>query len=266
MTRGVITSRSNPLIRELRALLRSPSRASGRCAVEGWRLLAAASDAAVPMEVVLLTPDAAGDPRWISLRDRLRSAGVRQIVVAPAVLAALTQVEAPQGVLAVAARPAPAPDAVLRDPRALLVVLDGVQDPGNVGTILRTAAAAGATAGVTAGAAADPLGPKALRASAGAAFRLPLRHFRTAAEGAATLGGAGVRLFVADPRGEHPAARVSFARPVALVFGSEGAGPDPVWGRSGAARVRVPIAGPVESLNVAAAAAILLYRAAGLDA
>lgn len=266
MTRGVITSRSNPLIRELRALLRSPSRASERCAVEGWRLLQAASDAAVPIELVLLTPDAVSDPRRASLRDRLRSAGARQVVVAPAVLAALTQVESPQGVLAVAARPAPATEAVMRDRHALHVVLDGVQDPGNVGTILRTAAAAGATAGITVGAAADPLGPKALRASAGAAFRLPLAHFRLAAEAAAALGRAGVRVLVADPRGEHPAARVSFARPVALVLGSEGAGPDPVWGQSGVERVRVPIAGPVESLNVAAAAAILLYRAAGLDA
>ncbi len=218
------------------------------------------------MDLVVLTPDAAGDPRWERLRDRLRSAGVRQVVVAPAVFAALTQVESPQGVLAVVARPDPAPDAVLRDPQALLVVLDGVQDPGNVGAILRTAAAAGATAGITVGAVADPLGAKALRASAGAAFRLPLRHFRAASEAAVALRGAGVRLLVADPRGEHPAARVSFARPVALVFGSEGTGPDPVWVRSGAARVRVPITGPVESLNVAAAAAILLYRAAGLDA
>jgi len=266
MTRGAITSRSNPLVRELRALLRSPSRASRRCVVEGWRLLEAAADAAVPLHLAVLTPEAAGDPRRVSLRDRLRSAGVREVLVAPQVLAALTQVESPQGVLAIAARPVPAPEAVLRDPRALLVLLDGVQDPGNVGTILRTAAAAGATAAVTIGPAADPLGPKALRASAGAAFRLPLRHFRAAPEAAAALEAAGVRVLVADPRGERAAARVSFVRPIALVFGSEGAGPAPVWERPGVERVRVPIAGPVESLNVAAAAAILLYRAAGLDA
>ncbi len=263
MREVVITSRSNPLIRDLRALLRHPGRA-GRCVVEGWRLLGAAVEAGVPLVDVLLTPEAARDPRWAGVRDRLHGAGTRQVVVASQVLGALTQVESPQGVLAIAARPPAASPAVLRDAQALLVVLDGVQDPGNVGTILRTAAAAGATAGITVGSTADPLGPKALRASAGAAFRLPLLHFGTAEDAAAALAGAGVRVIVADPRGARRAAEVSCARPLALVLGSERAGADPAWGRAGAEHVRLPIAGPVESLNVAAAAAVLLYRAAGL--
>jgi len=264
VTRSFITSRSNPPIRDVRTLLRSPSRATGRCAVEGWRLLDAATEAGVRMDVVLLTADAAADPRWDRLRDRLRSAGVRQAIVSTDVFVALTQVESPQGVLAVAERPAAAPASVIRDPRALLAVLDGVQDPGNVGTILRTGAAAGATAGITVGTAADPLAPKALRASAGAVFRLPLLHFRAAAEAAAALADGGIRVLVADPRGARLDSQVSFVRPVALVFGSEGAGVDPAWQRSGAETVRLPIAGPVDSLNVAAAAAVLLYRAAGL--
>jgi len=263
VNRAVITSRSNPLIRELRAALRSAHRPP-LCAVEGWRLLEAAADAGVRLETVLLIPEAARDPRWARLGERLRSAGAREVIVAPRVLSALTQAESPQGVLGVAARPpAAAPDG-LRDPQALAVALDGVQDPGNVGTILRTAAAAGATVGLTIGAAADPFGPKALRASAGAAFRLPLLHFRSADDAAAALRDAGVRVLVADPRGERLPAQVSFARPVALVLGSEGAGASPIWMRAGAARVRLPIAGPVESLNVAASAAVLLYLAAGL--
>lgn len=263
MREMVITSRSNPLIRDLRALLRHPGRA-GRCVVEGWRLLGAAVEAGVPLLDVLLTPEAARDPRWAEVRGRLRGAGTRQVVVASQVLGALTQVESPQGVLAIADRPPAAPPAVLHDARALLVALDGVQDPGNVGAILRTAAAAGATAAIVAGPTADPLGPKALRASAGAAFRLPLLHVGTAEDAAAALAGAGVRVIVADPRGARRPAEVSFARPLALVLGSEGAGADPAWQRAGAERVRLPIAGPVESLNVAAAAAVLLYRAAGL--
>ncbi len=234
--------------------------------VEGWRLLGAAADAGAPIEVVLFTPEAAATPRWAFLRHRLRSSGAREALVSPAVFAALSQVETPQGVLGVVGRPAPASPSILRDPQTLLVVLDGVQDPGNVGAILRTAAAAGATAGATVGSAADPLAPKALRASAGAVFRLPLLHFATAADAAAAVIEAGLRLYVADPRGRKLDVEVSFARPVALVFGSEGAGADPAWARAGGETVRIPLVGPVESLNVAAAAAVLLYRAAGRPA
>jgi RNA methyltransferase, TrmH family len=261
--RPIITSLSNPLIRDLRALLRSAGRATERYPLEGWRLLGAAADAGVSLQVVLLTPVAASDPRWMRLRDRLH-ASARQITVSLDVFAALTQVESPQGVLAIAERPPAASGAALRESRALVAVLDGVQDPGNVGTILRTAAAAGATAGITVGGAADPLGPKAIRASAGAVFRLPLMHFRSADDAAEELAGAGVRVYVADPRGDRLASEVSFVRPLALVLGSEGAGPDRAWQRSGAESVRLPLAGQVESLNVAAAAAVLLYRAAGL--
>ncbi len=281
----VITSRSNPLIRDLRALLQSPGRASGRCAVEGWRLLEAAVDAGAQIEIVVLTAEAARDPRWERLRDRLalarglvpplrpartrlgvparglRVAAARHVLVAADVLAALTWVESPQGVLAVVARPGSAQVPVINEPRALLAVLDGIQDPGNVGGIVRTAAAAGATAGITVGGTADPFGPKALRASAGAAFRLPLLHLASPHEASVVLAHAGVRVLVADPRGDLLDSQASFARPLALVFGSEGAGADPAWRRAGAQTVRLPIAASVESLNVAAAAAVLLYRA-----
>lgn len=262
----VITSRSNPLIRDLRAVLRSPGRGAARLIVEGWRLLGAAAEAGVPIEIVLYTPAAAADPRWASLRQQFPASGAREALVSPEVLAALSQVETAQGVLGVVARPATASPSILRTPDALLVVLDGIQDPGNVGAILRTAAAAGATAAVTVAPAADPFTPKALRASAGAVWRLPLLHFGAASDAAAAVMRPGLRLFVADPRGEKLHSQVSFARPVALVFGSEGAGADPAWLRAGAETVRLPIVGPVESLNVAAAAAVLLYGAAGLFA
>jgi len=261
---AMITSRGNALIRELRGLVRSPTRRAARVPVEGWRVLAAAAEAGVRFDLAVYTPESAADPRRAALRDRLRSLGAREVVVSPEVFAALTQVEAPQGALGIAARPAPPEMSQLAAAETFAAVLDGVQDPGNVGAIVRTAAAAGATVVVTAGSAADPFGPKALRASAGAAFRVPSCHFETAAAAAAALADAGVRLIVADPHGGAPAATMPFLRPLALVFGNEGAGADAAWQRAGAALVRVPTAGAVESLNVAAAAALLLYRAAGL--
>lgn len=261
---SVITSRNNPLIRDLRVVLRSPGRRGARLVVEGWRLLGAAAEASVPIEIVLYTPAAAADPRWAPLRQQFHASAVRETLVSPDVLAALSQVETAQGVLGIVARPALAPPSILRTSGALLVVLDGIQDPGNVGAILRTAAAAGATAAVTVAPAADPFTPKALRASAGAVWRLPLLYFGAASEAAAAVMRPGLRLYVADPRGEKLHSQASFTRPVALVFGSEGAGADPAWLRAGAETVRLPIVGPVESLNVAAAAAVLLYEAAGL--
>lgn len=231
--------------------------------MEGWRLLDAVLDAGVSLPVVVLTPAAASDRRWAHLQDRLRPA-TRRIIVSDHVFGALTQVESPQGILGIAECPRDASPEVLRDARALCVVLDGVQDPGNVGAILRTAVAVGATTAITVGATADPLAPKALRASAGASFRIPLLRFDTPQAAVAAVASAGVRVLVADPRGDRSCSEVSYVRPLAVVLGSEAAGADPAWQRAGAARVRLPIVGPVESLNVAAAAAVLLYRAAGL--
>ncbi len=258
----VITSRKNPLIQNLRALLQSSARRTARCIVEGWRFLDTAAACGAEITLVVYTPAAAAHPRGEEMRRRLQALGVRLVMVSPYVFEPLTQVDAPQGVLGVVRRPPDASPAILRDPHALLVVLDGIQDPGNVGAILRTAAAAGATGAVVVGAAADPYGPKAIRASAGAVFRLPLLVFRAADEAGAALRHAGVHVLIADPRGARLDSEISYERPLALVFGSEGAGPAPAWEQYGTG-VRVPMAGAVESLGVAAAAAVLLYRTGG---
>lgn len=257
----IITSRRNPVIEDLRSLLRSSTRRTARCVVEGWHFLETAAARGAECLLVVHTPAAAAHPRAGELRQRLHAGGARLVVVSPYVFEALTQVETPQGVLGVLRRPPAAAPAVLRDPRLLLVVLDGVQDPGNVGAVLRTAAAAGVTAGAIVGAAADPYGPKAIRASAGAVFGLPLLFFQTATEAAAALREHGVRVLIADPRGERLDSEIAYTRPLALVFGSERAGPAPAWRRDGTS-IRLPMAGAVESLGVAAAAAVLLYRAA----
>lgn len=256
----IITSRKNPVIQDLRSLLQSSSRRTARCVVEGWRFLETAAAGGADITLVVYTPAAAAHPRGEEMRGRLHAAGVRLIVVSPYVFDSLTQVDAPQGVLGIVRRPPDASPAILDDAKALLAVLDGVQDPGNAGAILRTAVAAGATGGVVAGVAADPFGSKAIRASAGAVFHLPLLFFPSASHAAAALQRHGVRVLVADPRGDRLASEVSYARPLALVFGSEGAGAARAWTPSGI-RIRLPMAGAMESLGVAAAAAVLLYRA-----
>jgi TrmH family RNA methyltransferase len=174
----------------------------------------------------------------------------------------------------------------------LLVVLAGVQDPGNVGTILRTAAAFGATGGATAASGvsgtANPYSPKALRASAGAALHFPILAGMSLAVLLAQLRVAGVRTLATSVRGgasgstsetaaQHDAPlqeersamqpllapwEIDWCQPVALLVGNEGAGLPEEVERSADARIRIPMASGVESLNAAAAAAVVFYEAA----
>lgn len=244
--------------------MRAPSRRSGVCVIEGWRLLEAAIAAGVHLDSLVLTEEAAADHAAAAVRDAARVQAGRELVVTTEVFAVLTQVPAPQGVLGIAPRPRDVSPVPPRDPQTLAVVLDAVQDPGNVGTIIRTAVACGATIVIACAPSADPFGAKALRASAGAAFRVRIADAGSAGEAAAALRSAGVRLIVADAHAPTPAAGIDWSRPLALVLGGEAAGPALVWRDYGATAVRVPVPGPVESLNVAAAAAVLLYQAAGI--
>jgi TrmH family RNA methyltransferase len=151
-------------------------------------------------------------------------------------------------VLALVRMPQWSPADVLRG-TPLVVVLDGVQDPGNAGAILRTAEAFGATGAVFLKGTVSPSNPKCLRASAGSAFRLPV----------VTEIPPGLDLFAADPRAKCLAAEARFASPCAIVIGSEGSGVRPEVAAS-ATGIKIPTTG-VESLNAAVAAGILLYEA-----
>ena len=168
-------------------------------------------------------------------------------------------------------------DDILRVPggacSALLVVLAGVQDPGNVGTILRTASAFGATGAVTSASGqsgtASPFSPKALRASAGAALHLPILAGMSLPILLTQLRVANVRTLASSVHelrdGDPPLLapwEVNWCEPVALLVGNEGAGLPEEVERSADARIRIPMASGIESLNAAAAAAVLFYEAA----
>ncbi|HEY1424119.1 MAG TPA: RNA methyltransferase, partial [Candidatus Acidoferrum sp.] len=155
----------------------------------------------------------------------------------------------------------------------LIVVLAGVQDPGNVGTIIRTAAAFGATAAVTSpsgqSGTASPFSPKALRASAGAALHLPLLSGVALPILLAQLRATGIQSLASSSRESSDSQQpllapwqVDWRQPVALLIGNEGSGLPEEIERSAEARIRIPMASQVESLNAAAAAAVLFYEAA----
>lgn len=231
---------------------RKRRRALKLCLVEGVRLLEEALDSGLPVDPILYAPErltatAAGR----ALRNRLgRSAAAEEID--ERTLAALSDTVTSQGV--VAAARLPAPSAIPLDGHVL--VLDGISDPGNAGTMIRTARAAGAAAVAATKATTDLWGPKAVRAGMGAHFHLPIVEDVV---DWTVLGGR--RILLASASGGRPYWDVDWSEPSAIVVGSEAHGLSPAASAVAAEAVTIPMADGVESLNAAAAAAVLLFAA-----
>ena len=149
----------------------------------------------------------------------------------------------------------------MRSAPPLIVLCIDVQDPGNLGAVVRVAEAAGATGVVAAGTSADPFSWKALRGAMGSALRLPVRRERDASAAIATTRARGCAILAAVPRGGRSLDEVDFQRPMALLVGAEGAGLDAATVDRADLQVTVPMQPPVESLNAAVTAAIILYEA-----
>ena len=194
------------------------------------------------------------------------AAGVRVFPVTDRAAETLSDTVTPQGLVAVCDLLDIPVQAALAGPPALVAVLAEVADPGNAGTVIRTADAAGAGAVLLAGDTVDPHNGKAVRASTGSVFHLPLARDRDATAVLAACRVAGLTLLAADGRGEldlhDPAAAAILARPVAWVFGGEAHGLAPELAAAADHRIRVPIHGRAESLNLATAAAVCLYASA----
>lgn len=253
----VTTAESKKLIRSLRR--RKGRDEHGLFLVEGVRGVQACLDAGWEWRVAAVAPGLERVPGGAALAARLRASGGRVIEATDGELARLADTRTPQGVLLAAAVRRLRPADLAPPARAVVLVLDAVQDPGNVGTLLRTAHALGAFAAVTLPATADPWGPKAARAAAGALFHLPVAS-ATWPEARAWLTDHGFRILGADVEGE-PLGRAAPRDPrAALVLGNEGAGlSDAVRGACDRI-VAVPIAAGAESLNAAVAGALLLDR------
>lgn len=186
------------------------------------------------------------------------------IALPPALFASLLDTEAPQPIAALLPAPSATVEALMLPPgRApLLLVLAGLQDPGNVGTLLRSAEAFGATGAVLLGGTATPWGSKSLRASAGSALRLPLLAIRHAGEAGVVLRLHGIASYAAVVTGGLPVEKVALHQASALWVGNEGAGLSEKELAMCAARVTLAMPGGTESLNAAVAGSLLLYEAA----
>ena len=258
-TDDVIRSKTNPLVKRLRELVRG-DRASGVLLIEGVRLTEEALDAGVTIVEAAVTPQLEKQERGNELFNRLAKNDIPIRRLHPDVLASLSDVETSQGVLVVARMPAHDAKKIGAGKNALALVLAGVQNPGNVGSLIRTAEAAGATGAFVGTGTADPLSPKALRGAMGSAFRLPLAEAETLGV-IADLRRAGVTVWATTVKGQRYDA-VDWRRPSAVVVGNEGTGLDNEILSACSGRVSVPMVGKVESLNVAVAAGIILFEAA----
>ncbi len=256
-----LTSIQSPLVKTIRALGdRRQREHERRLVIEGVRMLEEALDAGVALEVLLYDPAIHEQPRAARVLDRAREANVRLVPALARVIAACSQVKTPQGLLAVVKEPQATLAAVLTEPGLLLIVADRLRDPGNLGTLIRLADAAGATAvAVTAGSV-DLYNPKVVRATMGSIFHLPVMPV-TSPAAISALHVRGVRVLAADQEGTVDYTEADYRSPVALVVGNEGEGLDAQWAAAATARIRIPLYGRADSLNVAVAAGILLYEA-----
>jgi TrmH family RNA methyltransferase len=277
----LITSRANPRVKQLRAAFAGSARlADGLVAIEGETLLREALRSGIDLKTIFLSESIAA-PAWLPRN-------VETLRLADAVFAAAVDTQSPQGIAALIEPPqwdlesiitpvraaarsrAPSPAAPL-----LMLVAAGLQDPGNLGTLIRSAEAFAATAVLTTPGTVSPWNQKALRASAGSVFRVPV--VAVSAADLASLKSRGIRLLAAvAPSSAHavahkpakkssatatPATSADLTQSCALMIGNEGAGLAPEMLALADARIAIPTPGAVESLNAAVAGSLLLYEA-----
>ena len=262
MNPQVISSPANPLIKRALEIKERRRRHGGAALViEGPHLveMSLASPYA-SMERVFFTEDFSSSRDGRRLLKQLEEASVNLVETSKRVMEKLTDTETPQGIAAVLALKTVALDAVLFKRIPLLVVCDGIRDPGNIGTIIRAADAAGADAVLLTPGTCDAFMPKAFRASAGSIFTLPVLS-TSVEELLSFLEERRIRLYAADVHASHPLYEADFQAPSAIAFGNEAHGIGTELLKKADLLFRIPVIGRAESLNVAMAASISLYEA-----
>ncbi len=250
-----ITSRHNPRLREAAQLLGSARerRKAGRCVLEGEHLVSVYAGRYGAPEALVVSETFLGRPQTDALCRRFADLA---LVVPEALFASIAVLPAGVGVLAVVPTPRPAPSAG----GDFCVLLDDLQDPGNVGSILRSAAAAGVTHAFLSPRCAFAWSPKVLRAGMGAHFHLEIHEDVDLPAWAASFRARGGLVVATVRDGGESLYTAAMKKPLALAFGNEGAGLSPPLLAEAGAKVTIPMPGGMESLNAAAAAAVTLFE------
>jgi TrmH family RNA methyltransferase len=261
-----ISSADNKAIKLARKLLTKKARDyRGYYLIEGPKLLTEALDHDAEILFAFFCEETRDDAEDISPRNRalaaaLAAAGATVLLTPERVFKGISDAETPQGVTAIVKKPAFGAETSVARAGGNILILDRIQDPGNIGSLIRSADAAGFCGVVAMSGAGDPYGPKSVRAAAGALFRVPVLFIKDADEAVALLASAGKRLVVAEARGGISCYEADLARDIALVIGNEGRGPSKTFSENASLTVSVPMPGGAESLNAAVAAAGLMFE------
>ena len=257
-----ITSRQNPRLRAAERLLTSARdrRKAKRCVLEGEHLVGVYAARRGPPETLIVAEDFLARPSALALAERHAD---RTLIVPAKLFAELAVLPAGVGMIAVVPVP-PQPSAATERPGApgvdFCVLLDDLQDPGNVGSILRSAAAAGVTLALLSKHCAFAWSPKVLRAAMGAHFHLDIAEDVDLPAWARSYTAAGGELVATVAQGGVSLFDAPMKRPVAVALGNEGAGLSPALAAAATLRATIPMPGRMESLNAAAAAAVCLFE------
>lgn len=258
---GIVTSSSNPAVKRMRALaLRKHRRRENAAVVYGIQPVTQALQAGYEVEFLAYAPSLLRNPGALAMVDRTRQAGTRVIALDGGLFARLSGRDGPGGLAAVVTMRVTKPGQIPLGPDAVLLGLDRIANPGNLGTILRTADATGVAGVVLIGACADPYDPAAIKASMGAVFNVPVAKLDTSAAFFRFASEQALPVATTASGGADQLWQTRLPPRLALLMGSEGPGLAQEDVTAGAIALSVPMVGAAESLNVAVATGVVLYE------
>lgn len=256
----MITSTSNAKIKRIVQLRKKKKArdAEGVFLVEGIRMFRE-----IPEKLLqeIYISESCEEKEGKEIRRRASACGIRPELVSDGVFAYLSDTQTPQGILCVVRQLSYSLEEVADAPCPHMLVLDRLQDPGNVGTILRTAEGAGVTGILLDGECADIYNPKTIRSTMGSIFRMPFYYIQDLEEGIRYLKKRGICTYAAHLEGKRAYDEEDYRKPCAFLIGNEGNGLRPEIADLADTYIRIPMAGEVESLNAAIASAVLMFEA-----
>ncbi|WP_027340647.1 TrmH family RNA methyltransferase [Halonatronum saccharophilum] len=256
-----ITSISNGRIKRLRSLYKKKyRRIEGAFVLEGVRIIEEACKEDALIEEVFYSDYLLRNQRGKDLLEKLKSKRVDVIEVSDKVLAEVSDTQSPQGILAVVKKVEYDLEDIVNGDENFLLVVDGVQDPGNLGTIIRTADAAGVAGIITTKGTVSLYNQKTIRATMGSLFRLPVYRENDLGNLKKILKDNKVRVIVGDIGGDKYHFDVDYIDSVALIVGNEGKGPRAELIEFADEVIKIPLVGDAESLNVAMATGVIVYE------
>jgi TrmH family RNA methyltransferase len=258
----MISSTQNPLIKTVRKLIkeRKAREEAGQFVVEGIQGVVEAVERNVPLHTILYAPDTLTSSRAHEAIHTAQQRGVRVEPITAEVFASLSERDHPIGILAIASRPSIAIPETQLPPETLLVALYETSDPGNLGTILRTADAVGAQGVLLVGNTVDPFHPAVVKASAGTIFSVPLIRIPSLAELTAWCEARGLHLIASTDKATDSYWDAEYPQPLVLLMGAEAQGLPSDFLATMTHTVRIPMHGAADSLNLAVATGLILYE------